>query len=122
MKTTEKSIYSICEEIHELQKAVEYHKNLYETVKATNNQILSDSLVSTQKSTPTNVMFFMTVLEDEKGNLVFKKENRKLLVEKENDLILGWAVALQYKSLSVHELVENAKLLIEKLRKPQNHK
>jgi len=41
---------------------------------------------------------------------------------KEDDLILGWAVALQYKSLSVHELVENAKWLIEKLRKPQNHK
>jgi len=122
MENNEKTIESIYKEIDDLKEKIKDYKEMYETVKAINNQILSDSLVSTQKGTPTNVMFFMTVSEDENGNLVFKKENRKLLVEKENDLILGWAVALQYKSLSVYELVENAKWLIEKLKKPENHK
>jgi len=42
--------------------------------------------------------------------------------EKQDEIILYWAKQLEHKSLSVHELVENANFLLSKIDalKPQN--
>ena len=44
MKTTEKTFYSLCEEIDYLKEEVEYYKNLYKTERADNCKMLSDLL------------------------------------------------------------------------------
>jgi len=81
MKTTEKTFYSLCEEIDDLKEAVEYYKNLYETEKASNNKMLNDNLDSAKKGVANALRFALSISDDENGNLVISKENRKDLAE-----------------------------------------
>ena len=81
MKTTEKTFYSLCEEIDDLKEAVEYYKNLYETERASNNKMLKDNLDSAKKGVANALRFALSISDDENGNLVISKENRKDLAE-----------------------------------------
>jgi len=81
MKTTEKTFYSLCEEIDDLKEAVEYYKNLYETERASNNKMLNDNLDSAKKGVANALRFALSISDDENGNLVISKENRKDLAE-----------------------------------------
>ena len=81
MKTTEKTFYSLCEEIDNLKEELEYYKNLYETEKASNNKMLNENLESAKRGVANALQFTLSVSDDENGNLVISKENRKDLAE-----------------------------------------
>ena len=74
-------MYSLCEEIDYLKEVVEHYKNLYETERATNNVRLNENLLSAKKDVANALRFALSVSDDENGNLVISKENRKGLVE-----------------------------------------
>lgn len=81
MKTMDITFYSLCAEIDNLKEAVAYWKEMYETEKAENNKQLKESLEQSKKGVANALMFAFSASDDEKGNLVISKENRKLLAE-----------------------------------------
>lgn len=81
MKQIEKTFYSLCEEIDDLKEAVKYWKNLYETERATNNKMLNDNLETAKQGVTNALKFALSFSDDENGNLVISKENRKDLAD-----------------------------------------
>ena len=81
MKTTEKTFYSLCQEIDDLKETVEYYKHLYETERATNNLMLKENLLSANQDVANALRLALCVSDDENGNLVISKEDRKYLAK-----------------------------------------
>ena len=81
MKTTEKTFYSLCEEIDYLKEEVEYYKNLYETERADNCKMLNDSIDNAKQGVANALLFALSVTDDENGNLIISKEDRKNLAQ-----------------------------------------
>lgn len=82
MKQAEKTFYSLCIEIDNLNEEVEYYKNLYETEKETNNIMHNENLLSAKKGVANALLFALSVSDDADGNLIISKDNRKVLAEK----------------------------------------
>jgi citrate synthase len=81
MKTMDRTFYSLCEEIDDLKEAVAYWKGMYETERDENNKQLNERLEQSKKGVANALMFALSVSDDENGNLVISKENRKSLAE-----------------------------------------
>ena len=64
-----------------------YWKEMYETERDENNKQLNERLEQSKKGVANALMFALSVSDDENGNLVISKENRKSLAEN-----LKWAV------------------------------
>ena len=81
MKKIDRTFHSLCEEIDDLKEAVEYWKTMYKTERATNNKMLNDNLETAKQGVANALRFDLYVSDDENGNLVISKENRKDLAE-----------------------------------------
>lgn len=81
MKTMDRTFYSLCEEIDDLKETVAYWKGMYETERDENNKQLNERLEQSKKGVANALMFALSVSDDENGNLVISKENRKSLAE-----------------------------------------
>ena len=81
MKTIDTKFYLLCEEIDNLKEEVEYYKNLYETERADNFKMLNDNIDNAKQGVANALLFALSVTDDENGNLVISKENRKCLKE-----------------------------------------
>ncbi len=81
MNTADRTFYSLCEEIDDLKEAVAYWKQMYETERDENTKQLNDRLEESKKEVANALMFALSVSDDENGNMVVSKENRKALAE-----------------------------------------
>ena len=81
MRTIEINTYQLCNQIDNLKEEVAYWQNKYEEEKAKNNEILNENFVSAKNGVANALMFCLSVKDDENGNLVIDKENRKKLSE-----------------------------------------
>ncbi len=81
MKTIERNIYQLCNQIDDLKEEVDYWQTKYEEEKAMNNKMLTENLASAQKGVANALMFALSVKDDENGNLVIDKESRKELAD-----------------------------------------
>ena len=81
MTTVDRTFYSLCDEIDDLKEAVEYWETMYETERAANNKMLNDNLENAKQGVANALRFALSVSDDENGNLVISKENRKDLAE-----------------------------------------
>jgi len=81
MKKAERTFYSLCQEIDDLNESVEYWKGLYEAERKTNNDMLNENLESAKKGVTNALRFALSVSDDENGNLVISKDDRKQLAE-----------------------------------------
>ena len=79
MKTSDRTIFSLCEEIDELKETVNYYKDLYEKEKEINVKTLNDNLLSSKKDLAKTLLLAFSFSDDKDGNLVIPKKNRKLL-------------------------------------------
>ncbi len=79
MKTIERNIYQLCNQIDDLKEEVLYWQTKYEEEKTMNNQMLTENLASAQKGVVNALMFALSVKDDENGNLVINKKSRKEL-------------------------------------------
>lgn len=81
MKQLDKTFYILCEAIDTLKEEVEYWKTMYETERDNNNKILNENLETAQKGVANALRFALSVSDDEDGNLIISKENRKDLAK-----------------------------------------
>jgi hypothetical protein len=84
MNTADRTFYSLCGEIDDLKEAVAYWKQMYETERDENTKQLNDRLEESKKGVANALMFALSVSDDENGNMVVSKENRKALAENWN--------------------------------------
>jgi hypothetical protein len=82
MKNTfDRTVYSLCSEIDELKEEVKYWREKYEEERNANAKMLEDNLKQAKQGVVNALRFALSVQDDEKGNLVISKENRKKLAE-----------------------------------------
>jgi hypothetical protein len=81
MKKSERTFYSLCQEIDDLNESVEYWKSLYEAERKINNDRLNENLESAKQGVANALRFALSVSDDENGNLVISKDDRKQLAE-----------------------------------------
>lgn len=79
IETIDRTVSSLCREIDELQLEVEYWKELYTQEKADHNKLLNENLAQAKKNVGNTLLFALSTVEDSQGNLVIKKESRKVL-------------------------------------------
>lgn len=81
MKTTDKLFTNLCNKIDYLEEQVLYWKDKFEAEQATNNQILNENLAIAKKGLANAFLFAISASDDEHGNLVISKDNRKELAK-----------------------------------------
>ena len=81
MKTIERNIYQLCNQIDDLKEEVAYWQKMYEDEKQRNNQMLNENLAVAQRGVANALMFALSARDDENGNLVIDKESRKELAD-----------------------------------------
>ena len=81
MKTMDRTFYSLCEEIDDLKEQVSYWKQMYEAERDEYNIQLNERLEQSKKGVANALMFALSVSDDENGNLVISKKNRKSLAK-----------------------------------------
>ena len=79
MKTIDKLVYSLCEEIDSLKEEVKYWKNKAEEERDNNTRMIKDNLKSAERDVANALLFTLSVNDDPNGNLVISKESRKML-------------------------------------------
>lgn len=83
--TFDRTVLSLCHEIDNLKEEVEFWKLKYEEERITNSNILNQNLESSKKELASTLMFAMSCSDNENGDLVITKENRKNLAEQLNN-------------------------------------
>lgn len=81
MKTIDRTVYQLCERIDDLKTEVEYWKSKYEAEIRQQAVESKQRLEDAQKGVANVLMFALAVRDDEHGNLVIPKEERKALAE-----------------------------------------
>ena len=81
MKAIDRTFYSLCEEIDDLREAVKYWKEKYETEVQERNVEWKERNENAMQGVANALRFALAVSDDENGNLVISKENRKELAE-----------------------------------------
>ncbi len=79
MRTIEKNIYYLCEEIDELKEQVSHWKKMYEEEKDTNIKQTNERLEETKKGVANALMFALSVKDNPDGSLSISKQDRKEL-------------------------------------------
>lgn len=81
MKAVERTIYELCQEIDMLREEAKYWKELFEAERKENMDNLNKRLKESKKGVAQALMFALSVKDDEHGNLILPKENRKELAQ-----------------------------------------
>lgn len=81
MKTSDRTIHSLCEEIDSLKESVRYWKKMYEEERESNVKQLNERLEKSKKDIGNALMFALAVKDDENGNLVISKKDRNKLAK-----------------------------------------
>jgi hypothetical protein len=79
--TFDRTVLSLCYEIDDLKDQVEYWKTKYEAEIQENIQRTNESIENSKKGIANALMFALSVRDDENGNLVIDREDRKTLAE-----------------------------------------
>ncbi len=74
-------VSSLCDQIDDLEAEVEYWKSKYEEEVRESIQTSNERLEQARKGVANALMFALSVRDDENGNLVIPKEERKALAE-----------------------------------------
>lgn len=77
----DRTVYSLCFEIDTLKEEVQYWKEKYEQERTDNNNLINEQLSTAQRGVANALMFALSVSDTENGDLVIKKEDRKVLAE-----------------------------------------
>jgi hypothetical protein len=77
----DRTIQSLCHQIDDLEQEVLYWKERYETEVKERNEEWKQRNEETMKGVANALRFALAVSDDENGNLVISKENRKELAE-----------------------------------------
>lgn len=72
---------SLCDEVDYWKAEAEYWKEQYESERKRYDELLSDNMLTAQRGVAQALMFALSVKDDENGNLVILKEDRKELAE-----------------------------------------
>lgn len=81
MTTVDRTFYSLCDEIDDLKEAVAYWKQRYENEVQERNAEWKERNEQAMQGVANALRFALAVSDDENGNLVISKENRKELAE-----------------------------------------
>lgn len=81
MKSFDKTVSQLCERIDNLEAEVEYWKSKYEDETRQRSIESTQRMKEAQKGVANALMFALSVRDDEQGNLVISKEDRKSLAE-----------------------------------------
>lgn len=81
MTTVDRTFYSLCDEIDDLKEAVAYWKQRYENEVQERNTEWKERNEQAMQGVANALRFALAVSDDENGNLVISKENRKELAE-----------------------------------------
>jgi len=79
MRTIEKNIYYLCEEIDELKEQVSYWKKMYEEERDANIKQTNERFEETKKGVANALMFALSVKDNADGSLSISKQDRKEL-------------------------------------------
>lgn len=79
MKTAERTYLQLCEEIDDLKEDLDYYKKKYEQEVKERYQESNERLQSAKKDVANALLFALSVSDNEKGDLVIKKSDRKIL-------------------------------------------
>lgn len=80
MKTTfDRTVYSLCLEIDELKKEVDYWREKYEEERRLSIQSSNERLEQSKKEVANALLFCLSVKDDKDGNLIISKKDRKTL-------------------------------------------
>jgi hypothetical protein len=79
IKAFDKTVYELCERIDDLETMVEYWKGKYEEEIRQQSIESNQRLEEAKKGVANALMFALSVRDDEHGNLVIPKEERKSL-------------------------------------------
>ena len=79
MKTIERNVHQLCNQIDDLKDQVEYWKSKYEQEVKERNEEINQRLEETRKGVANALMFALSVKDDANGNLVISNEDRKEL-------------------------------------------
>jgi len=78
-RTIDYKFAELCDEIDVLEDRVEYWKSRYNELMAESIKQSNENIDTAKKGVANALMFALSVKDDESGNLVISKEDRKLL-------------------------------------------
>ncbi len=79
--TFDRAIFSLCSEIDELKNEVNFWREKYKEENKNYCELLNSNLETSKKGLANALLFAISCSDDENGNLVIKKEDRKTLAE-----------------------------------------
>jgi hypothetical protein len=77
----DRTVFSLCCEIDALKEESRYWKDKYKQERSENNSLMNEQLATAQRGVANALMFALSVSDNENGDLVIKKEDRKVLAE-----------------------------------------
>ena len=81
MKTIERKFHEMCDEIDHWKAEAEYWRNEYDNILTENAKRTNEDLEDAKKGVANALMFALSVKDDENGNLVIDKKDRKKLAD-----------------------------------------
>jgi len=81
MKTVDRTFHLLCEEIDDLKQEVEYWKKMYKFEVDERNAETFERNETTKRDLANVFKLAFATSNDEDGNLIISKENRKKLIE-----------------------------------------
>ncbi len=82
MRTIEKTIFDLCDEIDSLKDDVLYWKEMYENERNESNRLLNERMEDTKTGIANALMFALSVKDNPDGSLSINKEDRKMLASR----------------------------------------
>jgi predicted phage tail protein len=81
MKTIERTIYELCEEIDDLRDSVQYWKQKYETERDENISMVNDRLKQSHNGVATALALALCISDNPDGSLSISKENGQVIAD-----------------------------------------
>lgn len=79
--TFDRTVFDLCLKIDNLKEEVDYWKQKYENERNENMNNINENLERSKQGIARALMFALHVKDDENGNLIIDKEDRKVLAE-----------------------------------------
>lgn len=81
MKTIDKTVFDLCDEVDYWKEQAEYWKAKYEEERKKYDQMLNENLDRAKQGVANALKFALSVQEGEDGSLLIPKENRQQLAK-----------------------------------------